>query len=119
LPHCGTSAPDKPIVGDDSGFAISADQDMRERRDFSTTETRINDNTMAESSERTPLLSGVQQVDSAAVLNGKDTRTAPRSIPWLQHLAVQLRDLVKVHVEKRILFAGFLITLSFSFTQVP
>jgi hypothetical protein len=24
-----------------------------------------------------------------------------------------------VHVEKRILFAGFLITLSFSFTQVP
>ncbi|KAK4031593.1 major facilitator superfamily domain-containing protein [Parachaetomium inaequale] len=70
-------------------------------------------------SERTPLLSGVQQVHPAAVPNGKDTQTAPRSGPWMQHLAVRLRDLLKMHVEKRILFAGFLITLSFSFTQVP
>jgi hypothetical protein len=30
-----------------------------------------------------------------------------------------LRYLLRIHVEKRILFAGFLITLSFSFTQVP
>ncbi|KAL2192505.1 hypothetical protein P885DRAFT_72919 [Corynascus similis CBS 632.67] len=37
----------------------------------------------------------------------------------LWNLIFWLRKLFKVHVEKRILFAGFLITLSFSFTQVP
>ncbi|KAL2130239.1 hypothetical protein VTI74DRAFT_6716 [Chaetomium olivicolor] len=72
--------------------------------------------------ERTPLLQDVhQQAAPVVVPNGKNTGSEreggrvsrPRS--W----AMSLGNALKVHVEKRILFTGFLITLSFSFTQVP
>ncbi|KAK4150226.1 hypothetical protein C8A00DRAFT_37176 [Chaetomidium leptoderma] len=73
-----------------------------------------NDNNMApDASEHTPLLGGVPQAHAAT--NGKDrpSRRGHGFALWFQSLADWL------HVEKRILFAGFLITLSFSFTQVP
>lgn len=74
--------------------------------------------------ENTPLLGAVQQ---AAVPNSKTRQGVTQRedgggrapARWLQRLAARLPEVFKVHVEKRILFAGFLITLSFSFTQVP
>jgi hypothetical protein len=72
-----------------------------------------------EPTERSPLLGGGHhQVDA------KDqSETASTLRHWLaspfRNIAVWLSNLLKGNVEKRILFAGFLITLSFSFTQVP
>ena len=74
------------------------------------------------SSERTPLLGGVQDAP-VAIPSGQSKHTPPNRkddfSSWLRRLAAPLRDRLKVGVENRILFAGFLITLSFSFTQVP
>ncbi|GAB1312585.1 hypothetical protein MFIFM68171_02795 [Madurella fahalii] len=66
------------------------------------------------SDEITPLLNGGQ--DGRGSVNGKDRRG---SSDVELGPARTLQRLLKPHVEKRILFAGFLITLSFSFTQVP
>jgi hypothetical protein len=70
-----------------------------------------------DASEHTPLLGEaehVRDVNGRAGFGGKDAHARSRlQIPFW------LRTLLKVNVEKRILFAGFLITLSFSFTQVP
>lgn len=76
------------------------------------------------SSERTPLLGDVQNAHVVpAIPNGQDRQAAPdrkdESESWLRRLIVPLRNRLKVKVENRILFAGFLITLSFSLTQVP
>jgi hypothetical protein len=76
------------------------------------------------SSERTPLLGGVQDAHVVpAIPNGQSNHTTrdrnDASNSWFRRLAVPLRNRLKVDVENRILFAGFLITLSFSFTQVP
>jgi hypothetical protein len=66
----------------------------------------------SEDNENTPLLNGNRDgVNGTA--SGKDRPTRK------QKLASTLRRLFALHVEKRILFAGFFITLSFSFTQVP
>ncbi|EAQ84293.1 hypothetical protein CHGG_10697 [Chaetomium globosum CBS 148.51] len=56
-----------------------------------------------------------------AIPNGGQAAPAGKDEPesWLRRLAIPLRNYLKVDVENRILFAGFLITLSFSFTQVP
>ncbi|KAL2148874.1 hypothetical protein VTH82DRAFT_1560 [Thermothelomyces myriococcoides] len=77
-------------------------------------------------SERTPLLGGSQpSCNGAAVFpSSKDRQTEANAQDnkhgyWIRIFALRLLSLVRVHVEKRILFAGFLITLSFSFTQVP
>lgn len=70
-------------------------------------------------SERTPLLGQSrppQDAPSNGNGNGKHRDPPPDGergcLAWLH-------DALRVHVEKRILFAGFLITLAFSFTQVP
>ncbi|AEO62160.1 hypothetical protein MYCTH_2313227 [Thermothelomyces thermophilus ATCC 42464] len=79
----------------------------------------------SETSERTPLLGGHQPARHDAVTSptGKDRQpiadAQDRHGRWVRDLVVRLHNLLRVHVEKRILFAGFLITLSFSFTQVP
>jgi hypothetical protein len=61
--------------------------------------------------ERSPLLGRVQQ-DHAPSAGKETSRRAHRWAPLLRYI-------LNVDVERRILFAGFLITLSFSFTQVP
>ncbi len=71
-------------------------------------------------SERTPLLGDVNpriagsEDDSP---NGKDIHSS--STQRGSGLAAFVQKALGGDVEKRILFAGFLITLSFSFTQVP
>lgn len=67
--------------------------------------------------ERTPLLGRAPQ---AAARDSKDGQHFPNgcAVRFRRH-AVWLRHVFGLHVEKRILLAGFLITLSFSFTQVP
>lgn len=81
-----------------------------------------------DASEHTPLLGRVEHVRAADVNGraahdagpgGKDAHALSRRRHGPHQIALWLRALLKVHVEKRILFAGFLITLSFSFTQVP
>jgi hypothetical protein len=73
--------------------------------------------------ERTALLGSASLAGDGAVSSGKDHQNRSRPergfASWFQRFGVRLQRAVKVHVEKRILFAGFLITLSFSFTQVP
>ncbi|KAK4097308.1 MFS general substrate transporter [Parathielavia hyrcaniae] len=59
----------------------------------------------SDADERTPLL-----------INGSSSLSGDDAVP---QLSARLKRTFKVHVEKRTLFAGFLITLSFSFTQVP
>ena len=76
--------------------------------------------------ENTPLLGSARQ--ATTTVNGKDTarnRASDGELEdggWAKRLrtfVAKPRDVVNVRVEHRILFAGFLITLSFSFTQVP
>lgn len=71
-----------------------------------------------DANEHTPLLGRAQQIHADAARNRNDRHPAAKNGDW-QQLGVWLKDQLNVHVEKRILFAGFLITLSFSFTQVP
>jgi hypothetical protein len=85
-----------------------------------------NHNTMAsDATERTPLLGGPEPADGPDPdgPNGKGRHAVPSPghgfASRSQRLAVWFRHLLKVHVEKRILLAGFLITLSFSITQIP
>ncbi|SPQ27116.1 0050d09d-caac-4cd7-b330-12177742f36c [Thermothielavioides terrestris] len=66
-------------------------------------------------SERTPLLGPDQGNGEVRKDRHASSSRADGWVSWLWPSALAL----KVHVEKRILFAGFLITLSFSFTQVP
>lgn len=71
-------------------------------------------------SERTPLLGPEQPAHLERSPTLKDTppdNDGAKS--WSQRIGASLQALLSVHVEKRILLAGFLITLSFSFTQVP
>ncbi|KAH6621686.1 hypothetical protein B0J18DRAFT_450715 [Chaetomium sp. MPI-SDFR-AT-0129] len=71
-------------------------------------------------SERTPLLGAEQPASSESPPSFKDTPPGNGGTKsWSQRVAASLHSLLLVHVEKRILLAGFLITLSFSFTQVP
>ena len=75
-----------------------------------------------DANEHTPLLGEaehVRDVNGHAGPGGKDAHAQALPEPGLCQVAFWLHTLLKVHVEKRILFAGFLITLSFSFTQVP
>jgi hypothetical protein len=75
-----------------------------------------------DANEHTPLLGEaehVRHVNGCAGPGGKDAHAQARRGHGVCQVAVWLRTLLRVHVEKRILFAGFLITLSFSFTQVP
>jgi len=80
----------------------------------------------SDATECTPLLGGSQQTHhstGSSSPGAKDRQLLPDAQEShgyeLWNLILRLRKLFKVHVEKRILFAGFLITLSFSFTQVP
>lgn len=73
-------------------------------------------NSMAlNATERSPLLGGGHQVQQLHTPNSKDSDTTSPGHDGFESWF----HLFKVDVEKRILFAGFLITLSFSFTQVP
>ena len=77
-----------------------------------------------ESSERTPLLCDVQNAEAVPAMPiAQGGQTAPdlkdESEPWPRRFTALLRKYLRVDVENRILFAGFLITLSFSLTQVP
>ncbi|KAL2261101.1 hypothetical protein VTK26DRAFT_4702 [Humicola hyalothermophila] len=75
----------------------------------------------ASTTETTPLLGDGQRLGAPSA--GKDQRhQVPQPAPSGQHgqpFLAKLCNALRIHVEKRILFAGFLITLSFSFTQVP
>jgi hypothetical protein len=77
----------------------------------------------AAASERTPLLGEVysrvaDSNDDASKAKGSDPRAPPST--WRgSGLAAFVQKALGVDVEQRILLAGFLITLSFSFTQVP
>ncbi len=66
--------------------------------------------------ERSPLLDGGHQAQQLHTPSGKDSgdTASPGHYGFESWF-----HLFKVDVEKCILFAGFLITLSFSFTQVP
>ncbi|KAL2192737.1 hypothetical protein P885DRAFT_72772 [Corynascus similis CBS 632.67] len=70
----------------------------------------------SESSERTPLLSGPELAHhDAAAPEGRDRQTALDT----QDSSLVMRLLPFFDWERRILFAGFLTALSFSFTPVP
>ena len=73
-------------------------------------------------SERTPLLGDVSRVASPEDASNGANGKAPYPPPSTQQrggFVALLQKALGADVEKRILFAGFLITLSFSFTQVP
>lgn len=63
--------------------------------------------------ERTPLVpkpTGSEDNGSITKITSNSSSSSSKSSSWINRL---------FSVENRILFAGFLITLSFSFTQVP
>ncbi|KAJ4286582.1 hypothetical protein N0V88_008005 [Collariella sp. IMI 366227] len=80
---------------------------------------------MSDSNERTPLLREAQPESVPAPTvpdgngNGKHPGERESRVSSLRAWAISLGNALKANVENRILFAGFLITLSFSFTQVP
>jgi hypothetical protein len=72
--------------------------------------------------EQTPLLHGEDEQRSDVQTQAQIYNTSPwlpsaKCQAWVDRVFCSQFD--KIQVEKRILFAGFLITLSFSFTQVP
>jgi hypothetical protein len=101
---------------------------MSERREIKIgtkrTVPKFAPDTMASgANERTALLGNAFPAGDDVVSHGKDRQNRLRLehgfSSWAQRFGVWLQRVFKLHVEKRILFAGFLITLSFSFTQVP
>ncbi|KAK4131603.1 MFS general substrate transporter, partial [Trichocladium antarcticum] len=69
----------------------------------------------ADADENTPLLSSPSSAGQDVTPSKGDRNYGD----WATRLCNIPRDALDVRVENRILFAGFLITLSFSFTQVP